>query len=68
MDVFIDMERLAAYRKLLSIPTDPYLKKRIGHRITAPQRQSDKEKALKRLQERFIEHLMERQLHLRGDL
>lgn len=68
MDVFIDMERLAAYRKLLAIPFDPYSKQRIGHRITAPQRRVDKQKARKRLKDGFVAYLMERQLYWRGDL
>ena len=68
MDVFIDMERLAAYRELIARPFNDDSKHRVGHRITAPQRKTDREKARKRLQDGFVPYLMERQLYWRGDL
>ena len=62
----IDLDRLDAYRRLLALPTDPTIKDQIGHHRT--QDGQTIPTLIQDLKEKFVRHLMERQLDRDGDL
>ena len=55
-----DIERLAAYRKIMAVPYEPSEAHRYGYRVTAPVKKSTPQLARKAAQ--FIEYLQRRQL------
>jgi len=64
--MFIDIDRLNAYVKLLAIKDDPEIAKLRGHKITAPVKK--KKDNIEELKKSYVRHLMHRQLQLRGEV
>jgi hypothetical protein len=62
----IDLDRLDAYRRLLALPIDPTIKDQIGHRVTQPGQPLPT--LIADLKNKFVRHLMVRQLERDGDL
>ena len=62
----INLDRLDAYRRLLALPPDPAIKDLIGHHRT--QEGKPMPTLIHDLKEKFVRHLMSRQLEREGDL
>ena len=63
---WIDVDRLEAYEKLLSLPVDAPLQGKLTHHVT--QRGKTDALLLVEQKNKFVRHLMYRQLELKGDL
>lgn len=63
----IDHERLAAYKAIISAPTDPTIARRLTHRTTAPRVLSTQTRIARYLRHATA-YLMHRDLERDGDL
>jgi len=62
----IDLDRLAVYEQILSIPDDSSVKDRMNHRRTQSGKSS--RTSITDLKSKFVRYLMHRQLDRDGDL
>jgi hypothetical protein len=60
LEMVYDIERLAAYQKIVAVPYEPSEAHRYGYKVTAPVKTSTPQLARKAAQ--FIEYLQRRQL------